>query len=108
MLAAEEPDLAEGLLLLSYPLHPPRQPEKLRTAHFPSLRTPAVFLHGTKDDFGSPDELRRALELIPAHVELITVEGSGHDLKKARFDDVFVKKIIAFYSSGPGAPFGTV
>ena len=75
MLAAEEPGLVDGLLLLSYPLHPPGKPAQLRTAHFPALRTPAVFIHGTKDEFGSIEEMRAALELIPAHVELVPVEG---------------------------------
>jgi predicted alpha/beta-hydrolase family hydrolase len=86
MLAAEEPGLADAMLLLSYPLHPPGQPLKLRTAHFPLLQTPAVFIHGTKDEFGSVEEMRTALELIPAHVELVPLEGAGHDLKKGRFD----------------------
>jgi predicted alpha/beta-hydrolase family hydrolase len=95
MLAAEEPGLVEALLLLSYPLHPPFQPEKLRTAHFPALRTPAVFVHGSRDDFGTLEEMRAALALIPAHVELVPVEGTGHDLKKARFDATFVQRLFA-------------
>ena len=53
MLAAEKPGLVDALLLLSYPLHPPRKPEQLRTAHFPSLRTPVLFVHGARDPFGS-------------------------------------------------------
>ncbi len=51
MLEAEDPELAQRLLLLSYPLHPPRKPEQLRTAHFPNLRTPALFVHGDADPF---------------------------------------------------------
>jgi predicted alpha/beta-hydrolase family hydrolase len=81
MLAAEQPDLAGALLLLSYPLHPPGRPENLRTAHFPRLSTPAVFVHGTRDPFGSIDEMRAALDLIPAPHELIAIDGAGHDLK---------------------------
>ncbi|HTW32363.1 MAG TPA: alpha/beta fold hydrolase, partial [Candidatus Sulfotelmatobacter sp.] len=46
MLSAEEPDLVAGLLLLSYPLHPPRKPEQQRTQHLPDLRTPALFVSG--------------------------------------------------------------
>ena len=61
MAAAENPELAAGLLLLSYPLHPPNKPEQMRTAFFPELRTPALFVHGTKDGFGSPEELREAM-----------------------------------------------
>ncbi len=80
MLLADNPELVDGLLLLSYPLHPPRKPAELRTAHFPKLRTRAVFLHGSRDPFGSPDEMRAALTLIPAPTELAIVEGAAHDL----------------------------
>jgi len=80
MLAAEEPDLAAGLLLLSYPLHPPKRPADLRTAHFAQLSTPALFVHGTRDPFGSVEEMRAALELIAGPHELVAIEGAGHDL----------------------------
>ena len=86
MLAAEAPGVAEALLLLSYPLHPPDKPAQLRTAHFPQLRTPALFVSGTKDPFGSPDELRAALELVPGQHELRLIENAGHDLKRPAFD----------------------
>ncbi|MCL4403017.1 MAG: alpha/beta fold hydrolase [Acidobacteria bacterium] len=79
MLAAEDPQLADGLLLLSYPLHPPRHRASLRTAHFPSLRTPAVFVHGARDPFGSPTEMEAAVALIPGPHRLFIVPG-GHDL----------------------------
>ena len=80
ILCADEPDLVSGLLLLSYPLHPPRKPEQLRTQHLPDLRTPCLFVHGTRDPFGSIDEIKKALHLIPAKNEIIEVEGAGHDL----------------------------
>jgi predicted alpha/beta-hydrolase family hydrolase len=80
VLAAEAPDLAAGLLLLSYPLHPPRRPADLRTAHFPKLVTPALFVHGTRDPFGSVDEMRAALASIGGAHEMVVVEGAGHDL----------------------------
>jgi uncharacterized protein len=80
MLAAEEPELADGLLLFSYPLHPPRKPNQLRTGHFPRLTTPTFFVHGTRDAFGTTAEMSSALELIPGpHLEL-EVDGAGHDL----------------------------
>ena len=85
MLAAEQPAVADSLLLLSYPLHPPDKPAQLRTAHFPALRTPAVFVHGTKDPFGSVEEMRAALALIPAAARLVIIEGAGHDLKRGKF-----------------------
>jgi uncharacterized protein len=80
MLCASEPDLVAGLLLLSYPLHPPKKPEQLRTQHLPNLRTPSLFVHGTRDPFGSTDEITKALQLIPAKNELMEIEGAGHDL----------------------------
>lgn len=86
MLAAEEPALADGLLLLSYPLHPPNKPDQLRTAHFPALRTPALFVQGTKDPFGTIEEMRAALERVPAKTELLVLSGLGHDLARGRFD----------------------
>lgn len=80
MLAAEDSGAADGLLLLSYPLHPPRQPAQLRTAHFSALRTPALFVHGTRDPFGSPEEMKAALKLIPGRTKFVAIEGAGHDL----------------------------
>jgi predicted alpha/beta-hydrolase family hydrolase len=65
MLCASEPKLADGLLLLSYPLHPPGKPTQLRTQHFPELHTAALFVSGTRDAFGTIDELQSAIKLIP-------------------------------------------
>ena len=84
VLAAGEPDLVAGLVLLAYPLHPPTRPANRRTAHFVDLRTPALFVHGTTDPFGSIDEMRDALALIPARTRLLTVQGAGHDLARGR------------------------
>ncbi len=80
ILAAAEPGLIDRLLLLSYPLHPLRRPDELRTGHFPELKTPALFVHGTRDGFGSTDELIAALRLIPARTELLEIAGAGHEL----------------------------
>jgi len=80
MLCAEEPDLVAGLLLLSYPLHPPRKPEQQRTQHLPDLHTPTLFVQGTRDPFASIPELQQALKMIPAKTKLLPVEGAGHDL----------------------------
>ncbi len=86
MLAAEEPDLADALLLLSYPLHPPRKPGQLRTDHFPVLRTRTVFVHGTSDPFGTISEMETARTIIPAQTTLMAIEKAGHDLRRGRFD----------------------
>lgn len=80
MAAAEDERLADGLLLLSYPLHPPDKPTQLRTGHFPGLRTRALFVHGGKDPFGSLEEMREALKEVPGDSELFCVEKAGHDL----------------------------
>jgi predicted alpha/beta-hydrolase family hydrolase len=80
MLCAEQPEEAAGLLLLSYPLHPPRKPDQLRTQHFFNLRTPALFVHGVSDPFGSIQEMQQALKIIPAKTTLLPIESAGHDL----------------------------
>jgi hypothetical protein len=80
MLAAKDSSVAQGLFLLSYPLHPPRKPEQLRTAHFPKLTIPSLFVHGTRDGFGSVDEMQAALKLIPAKTKLLAIDGGGHEL----------------------------
>ena len=84
MLCAElskgEPDLVAALLLLSYPLHPPRKPEQQRTQHLPDLRTSTLLVQGTRDPFGSITEIEQALKMIPANTKLLPVEGAGHDL----------------------------
>jgi predicted alpha/beta-hydrolase family hydrolase len=84
MLCADEPDLADGLFLTSYPLHPPGKPDRLRTEHFPRLRIPALFVEGTKDPFATIEEMRQALKLIPAKTRLLPIEGVGHDLGFSR------------------------
>jgi uncharacterized protein len=99
MLCAEEPLLTDGLLLLSYPLHPPGKLEQLRTQHFPALQTAALFVHGTRDGFGSIEEMEIAVKLIPAKTRLLRVEGAGHDLGfkgKLRSQELPVTLLEAF------------
>jgi predicted alpha/beta-hydrolase family hydrolase len=83
MLAATRPEIANALLLLSYPLHPPKKPDQKRTVFFPELRVPTLFVHGTADPFASIEELRAAMGLIPVRTDLLVVEGAGHDLARA-------------------------
>ncbi len=84
MLVAQVPDLVAGLLLSSYPLHPPSNPSRLRTEHLPKVKVPTLFVHGTRDPFGSIDEIESARKLIPAKTSLMAVEGVGHDLGFSR------------------------
>jgi len=84
ILAASEPRLVDALLLLAYPLHPPRRPGELRIAHFAELRTPALFVHGSRDPFGSLEALEAARQRIPARTALLALDGAGHDLRGAK------------------------
>lgn len=93
LLVASEPRLVDGLLLLSYPLHPPGKPAQLRTQHFPSLQTPTLFISGTRDSFGTIAELQSAITLIPATTKLIPVEGASHGLSDKKKQDEFVNLI---------------
>lgn len=95
MLAAAEPELIDGLLLLSYPLHPPEKPTQLRTAHFRNLRTPALFVSGTKDEFATSAEMTSALRLIPARTELLSLEGAAHSLLPKKNPEATLDAIVA-------------
>jgi predicted alpha/beta-hydrolase family hydrolase len=90
---------AAGLVLLAYPLHPPGRPEKLRVEHLPDLRVPCLFVSGTRDPFGRPDELEEATARIGGPVTHHWVEGGGHDLKRA---DAAVAAVVAGWVSGLG------
>jgi hypothetical protein len=97
MLAAEDAGVAVALLLLSYPLHPPRRPTQWRTAHFPELRVPSLFVTGTRDEFASVQEITAALELIPARTKLLVIEAAGHSLApRGEFPVVAAKVSAAF------------
>ena len=84
MLVAEDAAVAEKLLLLSYPLHPPGKPERLRTEHFPRICTPTLFAHGSKDAFGTIEEVRTHLPSIPATTALEVFEGAAHGIIGAK------------------------
>jgi uncharacterized protein len=72
-----------GLLCVSYPLHPPKKPETLRIEHLPKVCIPSLFISGSRDDFGTPEELRTHIDAIPGPAELVILQGKGHDLNKA-------------------------
>jgi uncharacterized protein len=86
MLTAEDPTVADALLLLSYPLHPPKKLHDMRTGHFHALHLPTMFVHGINDPFGTTEEIENALKLIPGPTVLVPVEKAGHDLLKGRFE----------------------
>jgi predicted alpha/beta-hydrolase family hydrolase len=97
LLAAAEPGLVKALLLLSYPLHPPHRPDQMRTTHFPSLQTPALFVTGARDGFGTEEEMKEALQHIPAPTELLMVPGAGHELMNARNRSALPKDVVAAF-----------
>ncbi|GAC1539417.1 MAG: alpha/beta hydrolase [Acidimicrobiales bacterium] len=70
-----------GLVLVSYPLHPPGRPEKLRVAHFRALEMPCLFVSGTRDAFGTPEEFQRECAAIPGPVRFEWIEGKDHSLR---------------------------
>lgn len=84
MAVAEDPGLADGLLLTSYPLHPPGKPEKLRTEHLPDITVPTLIIHGRSDSFATSAEIASAAELFAGPVELIDVDKADHGLKPER------------------------
>ncbi|HYE24390.1 MAG TPA: alpha/beta family hydrolase [Clostridia bacterium] len=99
MLAAAEPGLADALLLLSYPLHPPQRPNEVRTAHFPKLTTPSLFIHGARDGFATAEELTDALRLVPAGTRLLSIPGAGHELMTKRNSDAFAALVTGAFLS---------
>ena len=72
-----------GLSLVSYPLHPPGKADRLRVEHLPDLHVPCLFVHGTRDPFGSPDELTEATAAIPGAATHVWIDGGRHDLRGA-------------------------
>ncbi len=88
-----------GLVLVSYPLHPPLKPEKLRTEHLSRLSTPTLCISGTKDAFGTPDELVSAFSVSAAAVEWRWIEKGRHELSGA--DHVVAEIISAWVGNLP-------
>jgi predicted alpha/beta-hydrolase family hydrolase len=94
---AADPAGIAGLLLLGYPLHPPGQPQKLRTRHLPGIRIPTLFVQGARDAFGTPDELSPVIRGIEGPARLFVVEGADHSLKvpkKAPLSQEQVDKLV--------------
>jgi predicted alpha/beta-hydrolase family hydrolase len=99
ILAAAEPSLVERLLLLSYPLHPPKKPTELRTKHFSSLRTPALFVQGVRDGFGTIEEMQAAMRLIPASTKLLPITGAGHELLTKSNRQFLINEVMSEFLS---------
>ena len=72
-----------GVAMLSYPLHPPKRPDRLRVEHLANITVPCLFVSGTRDQFGSPSELRGWTATIAGPVDHVWIEGGRHDLARA-------------------------
>ena len=69
-------------MLVSYPLHPPGRPERLRDDHFPAIGVPCLFVSGTRDAFARPDELEGSTAVIPGPVTHVWIDGGDHGLRR--------------------------
>jgi hypothetical protein len=70
-----------GVVCIGYPLHPPKKPEQLRTEHLPRLDVKTLFISGTRDEFGTPEELAGAFALLPSSPAVQFIDGGRHELK---------------------------
>jgi uncharacterized protein len=91
---------AAALVLVSYPLHPPGRPDKSRTEHLGALKVPCLFVSGTRDAFGTPEELEAATALIAGPVSHVWIEGGDHGLRRR---DGVVAEAVAAWLRGPAA-----
>ncbi len=89
---------AAGLVLLSYPLHPPGRPEKLRVEHFGQIEVPTLFVSGDKDPFGTPDELAEHVTAIPGPVTTVTLSGA-HDMRGAAREKAVADAVATWITS---------
>jgi len=89
---------AAALVLLSYPLHPPRKPDKLRVDHFGDIGVPCLFVMGDRDPFGTRAEFEEHLAAIPAPVTVVWLEGANHS-PKPRHDEIIVDEVSYFFQS---------
>ena len=75
-----------GLLFFGYPLHPPGKPDQRRDKHLPAIAVPMLFIHGTRDPFGSPEEMRALVDELPT-ARLHLVEEGDHSLVTPKRQD---------------------
>ena len=94
MAASDEVDPLKvlGVACIGYPLHPPKKPDQLRTAHFGNLQSPLLFISGTRDEFGTPEELTTAWKLLPNNPTVQMIEKGRHELRGA---DAQVADLVA-------------
>jgi uncharacterized protein len=79
--AAQNGENIAGLVFLGYPLHPPGRPEKMRSEHLPKIKAPMLFMQGSRDAFGTKEEIADIIKKLKLSAELIAIEGGDHSLK---------------------------
>jgi predicted alpha/beta-hydrolase family hydrolase len=98
VLASEGFD-CDGLLLLAYPLHPPKQPEKLRSAHLPAIRQPVLCINGTRDEFCTPSIMTDVLKTVGPNWQMLWIDGADHSFhvlkSSGRTDSAVMQEIGA-------------
>jgi len=94
MIAAKDGVEVAGVVLLGYPLHPPGEPRKLRVAHLPKVRAPMLFVQGSRDTFGTKDELEPVLSDLP-RARLVVIEGGDHSLATPKKSGVTLPQTMA-------------
>jgi predicted alpha/beta-hydrolase family hydrolase len=92
---ADDPLPALGLVLLGYPLHAPGKPEQLRVEHFPRLRVPCLFVSGTRDAFGTPEELQQQAKAIKGKVRWHWIDTADHGFKPLKSSGTTPKEALA-------------
>lgn len=93
----DDPLEVAGLVLVSYPLHPPKKPDNLRIEHLPNIHVRTLCVSGTKDDFGTPEELTTSFAVVRADVTWNWIENARHEL--ARKDDIVAETVATWVTS---------
>jgi predicted alpha/beta-hydrolase family hydrolase len=85
----------EGLVLLGYPLHPPGKPQRPRAAHLPEIAAPMLFVQGSRDAFGTPDELKSIIDRLDPPPDLYVVESGDHSFKVLKSAKIGQQEVYA-------------
>ena len=91
--AASQPEDIDGLVFLGYPLHPPGRLDKLRTEHLPKIKSPMLFVQGSRDAFGTKQEIGTIINKLKLHAELYAIEGGDHSFKVPRSSAVSQQEV---------------
>jgi predicted alpha/beta-hydrolase family hydrolase len=91
--AATDSSILVGLVFLGYPLHPPGRPDHLRSKHLSQIKAPMLFVQGSRDAFGTPDELRPIIARLATTADLYVVEGGNHSFKIPKKSGIKQEKV---------------